>query len=268
MKKVLFLFVFVLAAALPSRAELGIAMSPMRVEVKVAAGDQYTDALGVTNDADSPIRVRGELLDFSIDETMTPQFEDIIEREAKYSCRDWLQINPREMDMKPNETVRARFTVRVPAGTPQGEYHCGAGYISLPPIQKDNSRIGVQIAVRAVAAIYVYVGEPKSAPKFSGITVKPSGNGMLVAEALMENEGQRHFRVNGFMEVKDAAGNIVERLDYPTIPVLPGRKQPFPLALRTTLAPGNYTLRSQTDIGLPEVLVSNMSFAVERPATK
>ena len=40
------------------------------------------------------------------------------------------------------------------------------------------------------------------------------------------------------------------------------------LSLRTSLAPGKYTLRSQTDIGLPEVLVSNMSFAVEKPAVK
>jgi P pilus assembly chaperone PapD len=268
MKKLLFPILLVLVAALPGRAELGIAMSPMRVEIKIAPGDQYTDAIGVTNDADDPIRARGELLDFAIDETMTPQFEDIIESEAKYSCRDWLQVNPRELDMKPGETVRARYTIRVPAGTPEGEYHCGAGYVSLPPIQKNNTRIGVQIAVRAVAAIYVYVGEPKSAPKFNGISIKPAADGSLVAEALMENQGSKHFRVNGFMEVKDAAGKIVERLDYPTIPVLPGRTQPFPLSLRTSLAPGKYTLRSQTDIGLPEVLVSNMSFAVEKPAAK
>lgn len=268
MKKLVLAMLLILAAALPGRAELGIAMSPMRIEVKITPGDQYTDALGVTNDADEPIRVRGQLLDFSIDQTMTPQFEDIIESEAKYSCRDWLQMNPREMDMKAGETVRARYTIRVPAGTAQGEYHCGAGYVSLPPILKDQPRMGVQIAVRAVAAIYVYVGEPKSAPKFNGITIKPSASGMLVAEALMENQGQKHFRVNGFMEVKDASGSIVERLDYPTIPVLPGRLQPFPLIMRTALAPGNYTLRSQTDIGLPEVLVSNLSFAVEQPATR
>ena len=127
MKKLLFPILLVLVAALPGRAELGIAMSPMRVEIKIAPGDQYTDAIGVTNDADDPIRARGELLDFAIDETMTPQFEDIIESEAKYSCRDWLQVNPRELDMKPGVTVRARYTIRVPAGTPEGEYHCEIG---------------------------------------------------------------------------------------------------------------------------------------------
>lgn len=268
MKKVLFPILLLLLSALPGRAELGIAMSPMRIEIKVAPGEQFTDSINVTNDADDIIRARGELLDFSIDETLTPQFEDIIEQEAKYSCRDWLQMNPREIEMKASETVRARYTIRVPAGTPEGEYHCGAGYVSLPPIQKNNTRMGVQIAVRAVAAIYVYVGEPKSAPKFNGITIKPSANGLLVAEATMENQGKKHFRVNGFMEIKDASGKLVERLDYPTVPVLPNRVQPFPLALKTMLAPGTYTVRSQTDIGLPEVLVSNLSFAVEKPSAK
>ena len=121
---------------------------------------------------------------------------------------------------------------------------------------------------RAVAAFYVYVGEPKSAPKFNGITVKAAPEGQLIAEALMENQGRKHFRVAGFMEIKDASGKLVERLDYPTIPVLPGRVQPFPLQIKTALAPGKYTLRSQTDLGLPEVLIANLNFTVEKPAGK
>ena len=255
-------------SALPGRAELGIALSPMRIELKITPGDQYTDALRITNDAEDVIRARGELLDFSIDETMTPQFEPIIEQESKFSCRDWLQVNPMEFELKAEETIRARYTIRVPAGTPEGEYHCGAGFVSLPPIIKNPTAMGMQIAVRAVAAIYVYVGEPKSAPKFNGISIKTAPEGTLIAEAAMENQGLRHFRVAGFMEVKDAAGKIVERMDYPTIPVLPKRVQAFPIQLKTSLPPGTYSLRSQTDVGLPEILVGNLSFVVEKPAGK
>jgi hypothetical protein len=268
MKKLLFSIFVMLLSAIPGRAELGIAMSPMRIEIKVVPGDQYTDALRVTNDGDDPIRARGELLDFSIDEGMTPQFEESIEQEAKFSCRDWLQLNPREFELNGTETIRARYTIRVPAGTPEGEYHCGAGYVSLPTINRNPSQMGVQIAVRAVAAFYVYVGEPKTGPKFDGVSIKATPEGRLVAEAMVENQGQKTFRVNGFMEIKDAAGKLIERLDYPTIPVLPERVQPFPLELKSTLPPGNYTLRSQTDLGLPEVLVANLNFMVEKPAGK
>ena len=160
MKKLLFPILLMMLSAAAGQAELGIAMSPMRIEIKVAPGDQYTDALRVTNDADDVIRARGELLDFSIDAGMTPQFEETMAQESKYSCRDWLQLNPREFELKAAETIRARYTIRVPAGTPEGEYHCGAGYTSLPTINKNPSQMGVQIAVRAVAAFYVYVGEP------------------------------------------------------------------------------------------------------------
>lgn len=268
MKKVLFPVLIMMLSVISGRAELGIAMSPMRIEIKVTPGDQFTDALRITNDADDTIRARGELLDFAIDSAMTPQFEESIESEASYSCRDWLQLNPREFELKAAETIRARYTIRVPAGTPEGEYHCGAGYTSLPTINKNPTQMGVQIAVRAVAAFYVYVGEPKSAPKLNGIAIKAAPEGQLIAEAMIENQGQRTFRVAGFMEIKDATGKLVERLDYPTIPVLPRRVQPFPLELKTPLAPGKYSLRSQTDVGLPEVLVANLNFTVEKSAGK
>src|SRR4051812_27846289 len=111
----------------PAHAQLGLALSPMRVEVKLAPGKQYTDTVRLTNDSPGRMRVKGGLLDWFIDDQMTPQFDESYPQEAKLSCKNWLQLNPRESDLDGNGVTRVRFTVAVPAGTPEGEYHCAAG---------------------------------------------------------------------------------------------------------------------------------------------
>jgi hypothetical protein len=242
----------------------------MRVEMRVVPGAQHTDSLRLSNDSDAPVRIRSEFLDFYLDDTMTPQFADQYERERELSCKDWLQINPREMDLAPNVTFRVRYTIRVPAETPEGEYHCGAGFVTLPPINPEQPALGVTIAVRAVAALYVIVGSPVSQPALQDLSLRARPDGAWEAVARFQNDGSRHFRIEGFLEVADEEGRVVERLEYPSIPVLPKRVQVFPLRLTKPLPPGSYVVRSEADVGLPEILVGTArvnvaSAAAERP---
>lgn len=254
-----------LLAALPARAGLGLALAPMRIEIKIAPGGQYTDSLRLTNDSQGPSRIRAELLDWYLDDTMTPQFADRYAQEKQFSCRDWLQLNPREVDLAENGTFRVRYTLRVPADTPAGEYHCGAGFITLPPVNPDSPPMGMQIAVRVVSAIYVVVGHPASRPVFRDLALRSIPGGGYEAVARFENQGLRHFRIQGFIEVQDTAGNVLERLEYPQVPVLGMRQQTLPLRIKTDLAPGAYVLRSLTDVGLPETLEATTRVIVEEP---
>jgi hypothetical protein len=268
MRHALRLLTLLLLASLPGRAELGLALAPMRVEIKMAPGGQYTDSLRLTNDSDGPSRIRAELLDWYLDDTMTPQFADRYEKEKAFSCRDWLQLNPREMDLAEAGTFRVRYTLRVPGDTPPGEYHCGAGFVTLPPVNPESPPMGMYIAVRAVTAIYVVVGEPDRQPVFRDLTLRSLPGGGHEAVALFENQGLRHFRIQGFIEVRDAAGAVLERVDYPHVPVLGMRAQSLPLRINTPLAPGTYTLRSLADVGLPEALEATARVVVEEPANQ
>ena len=263
-----FLYLFdILLGGLPAHGELGLALAPMRVEIKIPAGGQYTDSLRLSNDSDGPSRVRAEMLDWYLDETMTPQFSEHYPQEKSYSCRDWLQINPREMDLVSNGAFRVRYTVRVPAETPAGEYHCGAGFVTMPPVNPDTPPMGMRIAVRAVAAIYVVVGNPTSEPAMKDLSLRNTEDGWE-AVALFENQGLLHYRIQGFVEVQDVNGNLVARVDYPQVPVLAMRSQLFPIQLKTALKPGIYVLHSQADVGLPETLEASTRVVVEDPSRK
>jgi hypothetical protein len=263
-----FLFLFIiLLGGFRARAELGLALAPMRVEIKMSAGGQYTDSLRLSNDSDEPSRVRAEMLDWYLDDTMTPQFSEHYAQEKGYSCRDWLQINPREMDLVAKGAFRVRYTLRVPAETPAGEYHCGAGFVTMPPVNPEVPPMGMHIAVRAVAAIYVIVGNPTSEPAMKDLSLRNTEDGWE-AVALFENQGLRHYRIQGFVEVQDANGKLVARVDYPQVPVLAKRAQLFPIQLKTALKPGVYVLHSQADVGLPETLEASTRVVVEDPSRK
>lgn len=217
-------------------AQLGLALVPMRAELQMSAGNQYTDSVRLSNDSPETVRVRSEQLDFYIDDTLTPQFAPGYEKEKNFSCTDWIQINPREAELKAKETTRIRYTVQVPAGTPEGEYHCGAGFVTLPPIrQEDAAGMGVHMAVRAVTSIYVLIGKPTSAPSLKDLSLRNLADGTQQVVATFENKGKRLFRVQGFLEVKDDKGQLVERVEYPNFPVLPEREQAFPLPLKQSL---------------------------------
>ena len=208
------------------------------------------------------MRVRAETLDFYIDNTLTPQFGASYEQEAKLSCREWLQINPREFDMEATATTRVRYTLRVPSGISEGEYHCGAGFVTLPPVSESATPMGVRMAVRAVTALYVIIGNPSSRPLLKDLSLKALPNGTWEASALFENQGLRSFRIKGFLEVLDADDRPIEQAEYAPVPVLPQREQVFPFPLKTSLSPGTYLLHTQADVGLPAVLEGSVRVVV------
>jgi hypothetical protein len=238
---------------LPLHAQVGLALVPMRTEIQAVPGSQHTDSVRLSNDASEAVRVRAEALDFYIDDSLTPQFGSNYENEKSLSCREWLQINPREFDLSANTTTRVRYTLQVPDGVPEGEYHCGAAFVTLPPIIKGEA-VGVRVAVRAVTSIYVIIGKPSSNPALKDLSLRRLSDGPWQVVALFENTGRRLFRISGFLEVQDVDGKLIERAEYPTFPVLPQRKQIFPLALKASLTPGTYILRTQADVGLSSIL--------------
>ena len=56
--------------------------------------------------------------------------------------------------------MNARYTLRAPADVAEGSYNCAAGFTTLPAAGEATAGIGMRMAVRIVAAIYVVVGSP------------------------------------------------------------------------------------------------------------
>jgi hypothetical protein len=250
-----------------ARAQVGLGLAPMRVELRMASGAQRSGSVSVSNDSPGPIRVRAQLLDFFIDSDGTPQFAPVWPAEAGGSCRGWLTLNPMETELKPGEQAQVRYTLRMPAGEQPGSYHCAAGFTTLPTADAAQAT-GLRMAVRVVAAFYAIEGSPAVEGSVKEMRLeethegdRPGWRGVVT----IENRGSMYFRAAGELSVLHPDGQVVESAPFIGIPILPKREQRFLFRFQTPLAPGPYLLRSRVDIGANEIQEVVLPVVVEPP---
>jgi hypothetical protein len=247
-----------LIAAVPADAQVGLGLVPMRAELKIAPGQQYTGSLKLSSEAAERVRVRAEALDFALDATATPQFERNLPQEAHYSCRQWLSLNPVESELDAKGFMTMRYTLRLPVEVPEGSYSCAVGFTTLPPAGAASDGIGMRMAVRIVATLYVQVGAPPVVGAVKAITVEPRPGAETTKDAwqavvVLANTGLMYFRPVGTVEVLDQNGTTVETVEFTSLPVLRQRDQRFIFPLKTSLSSGHFTLRARVDIGTGEI---------------
>ena len=230
-------------------------------------GSRQTGALALSNDSGARIRVRAEALDFYIDTTGTPQFDREYAQEASHSCRQWLSINPMEMEMEPGVQIMVRFSINAPPAATDGGYHCAAGFTTMQ-VAADPSRNGLRTAVRAVSVFYPVLGNPSIQGALSSIKLEPVADprlGKYTVVVVMKNSGLTHFRPQGELEVLDQAGNMVDSAAFQPLPVLPNREQRFLFPMKTELGKGAYTFRARVDIGTNEIQEAKVVVVTEQP---
>ena len=238
-----------------ARAQVGLGLAPMREELQLAPGAQHSGVLTLSNDATDKVRVVAELLDFYIDASGTPQFERQVPQERDYSCRQWLTLNPMEMEMNGKSQVSVRYTVRTPVDAAARSFHCAMGF-TTQPVAGDVRGTALRTAVQIVCALYVVVGKPAADGSVKDLKLDsiagakpPSWRAIVV----LANPSQMHYRPTGDLDVLDDAGDVVETAKFIPLPVLPKRDQNFIFPLRLAAGPGKYTLRARVDLGGSEI---------------
>lgn len=207
--------------------QIGLGMAPMRHELKLNAGGQSTGVLDLSNEGVRPMRVQAEFLDFSIDRNTTPQFAAALPSEQRWSCREWINLNPMAAEITEKGSLSARFTIRVPKEALPGTYHCAIGYSSVPTLSTGNSSAMVT-RVRVISAFYILVGDYHPAGRVEGLTlerVPDAGGGHWVAVVTVANQGDYYFRAQGDVELLDEAGKVLQKAPVNSTAILPQRSQ-------------------------------------------
>ncbi len=258
-----------IALALPGamRAQMGLGLSPMREDLKLAPGAAHSGVLSLANTTGQKVRVVAETLDFYLDSTTTPQFGPEYKQEADFSCRQWLVANPMEMELNGNVQIPVRYTVRVPPTATARSYHCAIGFTTQPTAENTGA-IGMRTAVQIVAAIYVVVGQPVIEGTVKDLKleyVPDPKNPIWRAVVTINNAGLMHFRPEGDLDVLNEDGVVVETAHFVPMPVLPKRDQNFLFPLKLAAA-GKYTLRARVDLGGSEIQEATARVVATKPA--
>ena len=252
--------ILVLIPAFTFSAEVSISVSPIRVEHLVKQGEKGTDMISVTNDGTAPTRLKVSIEDWTLTKDGNPMFMKA--ENSKYSCAEWIRVNPVDFRLAPGQTREVRYTVAVPQGVEDGGYRVAIIFETVPDVTPGEQIKRVFLKGRIVTILYELVGKPTPEGHSNGMRaeLKKEGVDFIVA---LQNTGKVHYRTKGSITVKDAEGKKAFEVDIPDVPVLPESEREIKASYDKSIPKGKYTATAVVDIGKKELIGAETTFEIE-----
>jgi P pilus assembly chaperone PapD len=241
-------------------AEVSISVSPIRVEHLVKQGEKGTDMISVINDGTAPTRLRVSIEDWALTKDGNPMFMKA--ENSRYSCAEWIRINPVDFRLAPGQTREVRYTITVPQGVEDGGYRAAIIFETVPDVTPGEKVKRVFLRGRIVTIVYELVGKPTPEGHSKGLRVELKKEGVDLIVAL-QNTGKVHYRTKGSITVKDADGKKAFEVDMPDVPVLPESEREVKVSYDKTIPKGKYTATAVMDIGKKELIGAEATFEIE-----
>jgi hypothetical protein len=216
-------------AALPAAAlAQGFAalVSPPRFELTVKPGERAREVMEITNASAQSARYRLKTADWTLDGNAAVQFDEAL---RPGSCRPWVAVEARQINVAAGGKYRYRFEVAPPADAPAGE--CRFAILIEGDEQNVQTPGGPAFPISGRLGVIVYVTMGGAEPKLEvtgGRVAKVNDEDMPVV--LVKNVGNAHGRLAGFLNGTDAEGKKLE-FTPATLPILPGETRAISLVL-------------------------------------
>ncbi len=261
-------FALALPAAAWAQGPLSVEISPLRVELKMAAKATHTQPITLRNDSKSPIHVRARVDEYWLSNDGTPQFKLATPGEP-FSAVGWVRVNPSDFTINAGDSVTVRATTAVPGDTKDGSYRCAVMFEFDPPgLDPRAARRDMQFRGRVATLVYATVGSPKTAVDIDDLEVRAVRDAAPNVIVQLSNAGRGYVRTKGTMVISAADGRVVREVQIPNVPVLPESKRE--LAIPTAgpqdapLEPGHYKVEVRIDVGQSALLVAETQLDLSR----
>lgn len=215
MKKILTLIVL-LTSVCAVYAQFALAISPPRFELTAKPGERLREVIEFSNSEPRAGQYSIKTTDwiFEADASVT-----LVDDLVTNSCRPWVAIERREVNIGPNQTYRFRFEINVPPNTPPQECRFA---VSVQGKEQTVRNGALPIPVSARMAIIVYLAIDNAAPKLDVIGSSVAMvNGLAMPVLKVRNRGNAHGRLSGVLAGVDAKQIEIEFTPAST-PIMPG----------------------------------------------
>jgi len=216
--------------------------------------------ISVTNDGTAPTRLRVSIEDWALTRDGNPMFMKA--ENSRYSCAEWIRINPVDFRLAPGQTREVRYTIAVPQGVEDGGYRAAIIFETVPDVTPGEKVKRVFLRGRIVTILYELVGKPTPEGHSKGLRVELKKEGVDLIVAL-QNTGKVHYRTKGSITVKDSDGKKAFEVDMPDVPVLPESEREVKVSYDKTIPKGKYTATAVMDIGKKELIGAETTFEIE-----
>lgn len=199
-------------------------VSPPRFELAVKPGEKLREVMEITNAGTQAARYRLKTADWTLDNSAAVQFDDTLK---PGSCRPWIAIETRQINVTPGGKYRYRFEVSPPADAPAGE--CRFAILIEGDEQNVQTPGGPAFPISGRLGVIVYVTIGGAQPQLEVVESKVAlVNGEAMPVMMVRNTGNAHGRLAGFLSGTDAAGTKIE-FTPSTLPILAGETRAISL---------------------------------------
>ncbi|MGH9489696.1 MAG: hypothetical protein ACRD17_04225 [Terriglobales bacterium] len=264
------LLALVLAVGVPPLAAqaVQIGVDPLRVSYQLQPGGTLTDAAHISNLGLAPVPMTATVNDWRLSANGTQVFAPAGARTADpYACSSWLRINPVQFVLGPGQSATVRYSIQVPAHAPDQGCHA-AILFTTAPVLRPSARGGILTRARLATILYLTVGHPHTAGHLTDISLAPpvTAGGAWQLRLRIANTGNTFFRASGTASLLAAGGQVLASFPLGSQVVLSQSTRVLSFPYPSALPPGNYQLRAQVDIGLPQIQEIEKPVTVAAPA--
>ena len=204
--------------AAPAAAQgFGASISPPRFELQVKAGQTQREVIEIQHIGPQAGSFRIYTNDWTFQADGSLAFTNDL---AEGSCRPWVAVERRDLTVTPNARYRYRFEITAPADTAPRECRFAIMIEGTDPARVEQSGVNIPVGGRIAVIVYAAIGGAQPQLAITDKRVLTVG-GQSVATLAVQNTGNAHGRLEGFLSGVDAAGNKFE-LSPADLPILPG----------------------------------------------
>ncbi len=251
----------VIFSSVPTDADTSLDVSPIRITLKMNAGEEYTNSVRVLNSGQEPTRLRAYVEDWYLDEVGTPVFQPV--GTQKHTASLWINAAPSDFLLEPGQTEYVRYTIKVPKGAEDYGYHGTLILETLPLNRADSSLKQMFVQGRIACMMYVTVGDPRKEGAITALrTIQREGENRLQVQ--VENTGDTFFRLAGELSIMQGGQVVGQGEGLPDVPVLPGARRWIELDLSGDYMFANYLARVSIDIEGMGILIGECNLDPEK----
>lgn len=186
--------------------DFAVIATPPRFELAGKAGAVTRHVIEITNASATPSKYSIKTADWSLDANGGTVFNDAL---APDGCRPWVALERLEISVPSGAKYRYRFEVKPPANTPPRECRFAIMISGAEQTAKTPDGLSFPFSGRLGVIVYVAIGDVKPKLSVVGGEVKTI-EGVSKPTIAVQNTGNAHGRLSGFLSGTDAEGKKME----------------------------------------------------------
>ena len=205
-----------LALCAPAQAQFAAAVTPPRFEISVEPGQVTRQVMEITHAIPGTGTYRVYTTDWHLDASGALTFYDVLQ---PGSCRPWVAIERKEVNVAQGARVRYRFEVAAPADAAPRECRFALMIESKPQEVQANASASFPMSGRIAVIVYARIGAAKAVLE-AGETSIAALDGRPTPMLMVRNTGNATGRLSGVLKGTDATGATIE-FTPESVPILP-----------------------------------------------